>query len=117
MSQEQVLTRLRKVEGQVRGLQRMVSDGRDCDAILTQLMAARAALDKIALSVAGQHLEQCVGILLEQPDGKIKIMRTMELFLKFGPATQDHDAEPQGFGAEQSSGSPDQGGSDEAALP
>jgi DNA-binding FrmR family transcriptional regulator len=93
MSQEQVLTRLRKVEGQVRGLQRMVSDGRDCEAILTQLMAARAALDKIALSIAGQHLDQCVGILLDQPDGKTKILRTMELFLKFGPAMQSEDSD------------------------
>jgi CsoR family transcriptional regulator, copper-sensing transcriptional repressor len=93
MSQEQVLTRLRKVEGQVRGLQRMVSDGRDCEAILTQLMAARAALDKIALSVAGQHLDQCVGALLDQPDGKVRILRAMELFLKFGPSVPAQDAE------------------------
>lgn len=86
MSREQTLTRLRKVEGQVRGLQRMVSEGRDCEAILTQLMAARAALDKIALTVAGEHLEECVGYLLGQPEAKVRILRTMELFLRLSPA-------------------------------
>jgi len=95
MSQEQILTRLRKVEGQVRGLQRMVSEGRDCEAILTQVMAARAALDKIALSIAGKHLDQCVGDLLNQPDGKTRIMRTMELFLKFGPSSQSEAVEAE----------------------
>ena len=86
MSREQILTRLRKVEGQVRGLQRMISEGRDCEAILTQLMAARAALDKTALSIAGEHLDLCVEDLLDQPDGRAKILRTMELFLKLSPS-------------------------------
>jgi len=85
MGREQILTRLRKVEGQVRGLQRMVSQGRDCEAILTQLMAARAALDKIALSVASEHLEECVESIIDQPEGKTKMLRTMELFLRFSP--------------------------------
>ena len=47
---EQVLTRLRRVEGQIRGIQRMIEEERECEAIVTQLMAARAALDKASLS-------------------------------------------------------------------
>ncbi len=86
MSQEQILTRLRKVEGQVRGLQRMIAQGKDCDAILTQIMAARAALDQIALSVASEHLDRCMDTFLLQPDGRAKILRTMQLFLKLSPA-------------------------------
>ena len=92
MTREHVLTRLRKVEGQVRGLQRMVAEERDCEAVLTQLMAVRAALDKIALSVADEHLEQCVNRLVSEPDAKGRILRTMELFLKLspnGPIEQD----------------------------
>jgi len=42
--------RLRRVEGQIRGIQRMVEEGRECEAIVTQLMAARAALDKVSLA-------------------------------------------------------------------
>jgi CsoR family transcriptional regulator, copper-sensing transcriptional repressor len=86
MPKEQILTRLRKVEGQVRGLQRMISEDRDCEAILTQLMAARAALDKTALSIAGEHLDFCVDGLIDQPDSRIRILRTMELFLKLSPS-------------------------------
>ncbi len=93
MSQEQILTRLRKVEGQVRGLQRMIAQGQDCDAILTQIMAARAALDQIALSVASEHLDRCMDAFLLQPDGRAKILRTMQLFLKLSPsATSDKPA-------------------------
>jgi CsoR family transcriptional regulator, copper-sensing transcriptional repressor len=94
MAREQVLTRLRKVEGQVRGLQRMVAEGRDCEAILTQVMAARAALDKIALSVAGEHLDQCVGELMADGDSRGKILRTMELFLKLSPSHMAEADEP-----------------------
>jgi len=49
MEQKEIITRLRKVEGQVRGLQRMVKEGQDCEAIITQLMAARSALDKVGV--------------------------------------------------------------------
>lgn len=86
MSQEQILTRLRKVEGQVRGLERMIAQGQECDAVLTQIMAARAALDQIALSVASEHLDRCMDTFLLQPDGRAKILRTIQLFLKLSPA-------------------------------
>jgi len=96
MPTEQILTRLRKVEGQMRGLQRMISEERDCEAILTQLMAARAALDKIALSIAGDHLDYCVDGLLDQPYERTRILRTMELFLKLGPSVVPEEREPAG---------------------
>lgn len=60
MEQEEIVARLRKVEGQIRGLQRMVSEQQDCEAIITQLMAARAALDKVGVSIITDHLEQCL---------------------------------------------------------
>lgn len=93
MPKEQMLTRLRKIEGQVRGLQRMISEDRDCESVLTQLMAARAALDKIALSIAGEHLDFCVDGLLDQPDARTRILRTMELFLKLSPSTVAGDSD------------------------
>ncbi len=54
------LQRLRRIEGQVRGLVRMVEDGRYCVEILTQLRAVRAALRRVEDSVLRQHVESCV---------------------------------------------------------
>jgi DNA-binding FrmR family transcriptional regulator len=46
---ETLLTRLRRVEGQIRGIQRMLEEGRGCEDVLTQLAAARSALDQVGL--------------------------------------------------------------------
>lgn len=55
-----VLTRLRRVEGQVRGLQRMVESDTYCIEILTQVSAATKALQAVALELLGDHLAYCV---------------------------------------------------------
>ncbi len=60
MKTEEITNRLKRIEGQVRGLQRMVAEQRDCEAILTQLMAARAALDRVGLMVTDNFVEQCI---------------------------------------------------------
>ncbi len=57
---EEIITRLRRIEGQVRGLVRMVEGEEECGDILTQLLAARAALDKAALRIVGHYLERCL---------------------------------------------------------
>ncbi len=54
------LLRLRRVEGQVRGLVRMVEQERYCVEILTQIRAARAALKRVEDSVLREHVEHCV---------------------------------------------------------
>jgi DNA-binding FrmR family transcriptional regulator len=55
-----VLKRLRRVEGQVRGIQRMVEDERYCIDVLQQITAAQAALDKVALALVEDHSRHCV---------------------------------------------------------
>ena len=76
-----ILMRLRRIEGQVRGLQRMVEEGQDCEAILTQLMAARAALDKAGLYIVERHLGECLrGTADEQV--RERLNRIVELFLR-----------------------------------
>ncbi len=55
-----LLTRLRRVEGQVRGIQGMVQEDRYCIDILTQITAVQAALDKVALGLLEDHAEHCV---------------------------------------------------------
>lgn len=57
---EALLNRLRRVEGQVRGLQRMVEEDTYCIDILTQVSAATKALEKVALSLLDGHLRHCV---------------------------------------------------------
>jgi DNA-binding FrmR family transcriptional regulator len=57
---EAYLKRLRRVEGQVRGLQRMVEEDRYCIDILTQVSAATKALHAVALGLLEQHLGHCV---------------------------------------------------------
>jgi DNA-binding FrmR family transcriptional regulator len=52
--------RLRRVEGQVRGIQRMVDDDRYCIDVLTQISAVQAALDKVALELLDDHARHCV---------------------------------------------------------
>ena len=59
-SKDQLTSRLRRVEGQVRGIERMVDDDRYCIDILTQISAVQAALDKVALGLLDDHAHHCV---------------------------------------------------------
>jgi DNA-binding FrmR family transcriptional regulator len=57
---EALLKRLKRIEGQVRGLQNMIEEERYCIDILTQVSATRAALDAVALGVMEDHVRHCV---------------------------------------------------------
>ena len=59
-TKEQLLKRLKRVEGQVRGIEGMVEDDRYCIDVLTQISAIQAALDKVALGLLDQHAHHCV---------------------------------------------------------
>ena len=54
------LPRLRRIAGQVQGLERMVEDERYCVDVLTQISAVQAALDKVALGLLDDHVRHCV---------------------------------------------------------
>jgi DNA-binding FrmR family transcriptional regulator len=55
-----VVTRLRRIEGQVQGLQRMLEGGRECEELLTQVMAVRSSIDQVGILLMEHHLENCV---------------------------------------------------------
>jgi len=57
---EDVLLRLRKIEGQVRGLQRMIEEGKDCADVVYQLSAARRALDKVGFLILSHRMQECM---------------------------------------------------------
>jgi len=59
-TKDQLQKRLRRIEGQVRGLQGMVEDDRYCIDILTQISAVQAALDKVALGLMDEHARHCI---------------------------------------------------------
>ncbi|GLY83311.1 metal-sensitive transcriptional regulator [Actinoallomurus iriomotensis] len=59
-TKDQLRTRLRRIEGQVRGVQGMVDEDRYCIDVLTQISAIQAALDKVALGLLDDHVKHCV---------------------------------------------------------
>jgi len=82
---EEVLTRLRRIEGQVRGIQRMIDEDKDCEQIVTQLMAARGALEKTSLLIVSRQMERC---LLDpmRPASRERLQRMVEYMLRFSPS-------------------------------
>jgi DNA-binding FrmR family transcriptional regulator len=74
-NKDAVLKRLRRIEGQVRGVERMVEEDRYCIDVVTQVTAIQAALDKVALELLSDHAANCV---IGAPKGK-QADRTEEL--------------------------------------
>ena len=73
-TKDQLLKRLRRVEGQVRGLERMVEDERYCIDVVTQVNAVQAALGKIALGLLDDHARHCMqgkGAAPSDPDAQV----------------------------------------------
>jgi CsoR family transcriptional regulator, copper-sensing transcriptional repressor len=67
-----VLLRLRRIEGQIRGLQRMVEEGAACADILTQVAAATAAIKKVGTVVVKTYMEECLDKIQKAPGVKRK---------------------------------------------
>ena len=70
---KEVQGRLRRIEGQVRGIQKMVEDDRYCIDVLTQLGAARSALESVALMLLADHTEHCVTEAIRGGKGSVKV--------------------------------------------
>ncbi|TMK40283.1 MAG: metal-sensitive transcriptional regulator [Actinobacteria bacterium] len=64
---DQLLNRLRRIEGQVRGVQGMVAEDRWCPDVLQQIAAVTAALDKVALGLAEGHVQHCMAAGTDDP--------------------------------------------------
>ena len=83
--QQAIVTRLNRIEGQVRGIRRMVQEPRLCIEILQQLAAAEAALNRISLAVFRIHVEKCVpdGISKGDPDRTQRLSELVDIFDRF----------------------------------
>lgn len=85
-NREAVLKRLRRIEGQVRGVERMVEENRYCIDVVTQVTAIQAALDKVALELLSDHAAHCVvgAPESEQDDRTEELMKAVRRLLRHG---------------------------------
>lgn len=79
---KRILNRLRRLEGQVRGLQTMIESGKECDAVLTQVMAAKSALNQVGLHIVGHAMKNCL-ISNDNATREELIDEAIEVFLKY----------------------------------
>lgn len=83
---EEILSRLRKIEGQVRGVQRMVEEDTYCVDILTQVSAVISGMEKVGLRLLREHMRGCVSDAVTSKDGgdeKIdEVVKVVERFLQ-----------------------------------
>jgi CsoR family transcriptional regulator, copper-sensing transcriptional repressor len=74
----QVQGRLKRIEGQIRGVEKMVAEDRYCIDVLTQVGAVKAALDAVALLLLKDHTEHCVVEAIQAGDGSAKVRELNE---------------------------------------
>ena len=83
--EEDIGGRLRRIEGQARGIQKMMEEGRDCEDMLTQTMAMRSALDLVGARIMEFHLDRCLldGFNCE-PERMERLREALKLWTRFG---------------------------------
>ncbi len=84
--QRNIVSRLRKIEGQIRGLQGMVTNGKECEQILTQLRAAQSALKSVTGLVLKSYLTKCYNEMGANPNPEElyhKLEKTVVMLTKF----------------------------------
>ena len=84
--QKNIIVRLKKIEGQIRGLQHMISDGKPCDQILIQARAAQSALKSVSSLVLKSYLMKCLSDIGEKPTTEevwAKLDETVAVLTKF----------------------------------
>ncbi|MFC7394192.1 metal-sensing transcriptional repressor [Scopulibacillus cellulosilyticus] len=80
---EQIINRLKRIEGQVRGIQNMVENDRYCMDILIQLSAIQAAIKKVGYTVMERHTKKCVAHSIKNGDGEGMIEELLEIIKQY----------------------------------
>ena len=83
---EKLLNRLRRIEGQSRGLQRMVEEDKYCVDIMTQISSIQAALEQVSLALMENHMRHCVTEAIQQGNGEEKISEVMTVLRRYAKA-------------------------------
>ncbi|HZW83932.1 MAG TPA: metal-sensitive transcriptional regulator [Candidatus Deferrimicrobium sp.] len=82
-SKEDLIRRLRKIEGQVKGIQRMVDSDTYCVDVLVQIAAVRAAINKVGTIIFEQHTRGCVKSAIENNKGEEMVEELIDVITKF----------------------------------
>ncbi|MDP2659566.1 MAG: metal-sensitive transcriptional regulator [Dehalococcoidia bacterium] len=80
-TQSDLTVRLHRIEGQVRGIERMLDEERPCEEVLVQLLAVRTAIDRVTSQLVASRTEECLSS--QQPDSALRsVKRMVELLLR-----------------------------------
>ena len=82
-----IINRLKRLEGQVRGLQTMIESDKDCESVLTQIMAAKSALNQVGLHIIGHSMKTCL-VDDDVTDRDELIDEAIKVFLKYSSCVQ-----------------------------
>ena len=85
---QSLLARLRRIEGQIRGIQRMLEEDRVCEDIVTQLMAARSSLDQVGVRLLEHHVERCLCSDEEPEQAARNMQQALKMWMRMGAPTQ-----------------------------
>jgi CsoR family transcriptional regulator, copper-sensing transcriptional repressor len=85
---EAILTRLRRIEGQIRGIHRMLEEDRVCEDVVTQLMAARSSLDQAGLLIIDHHIDRCLVADHPSEDALRNLRQALRMWFRFGGRSQ-----------------------------
>jgi CsoR family transcriptional regulator, copper-sensing transcriptional repressor len=85
---DRILNRLRRIEGQIRGLQRMIKEGKDCEEVLTQLSAVRSALDMVGVYLVSHRMKECLGANAAPGLDEAALEQAFEIFLKYAQSVR-----------------------------
>lgn len=80
---ERITNRLKRIEGQVRGLQKMIDEDRYCVDVLVQISAVKAALDKVGYQMLERHTKMCVTNAVKQGDGNEYMEELMKVIKQY----------------------------------
>ena len=84
-SKQDILKRLNRIEGQVKGIHKMIDEDKNCGDILTQISAVRAAINKVGSIILEKHSLKCLENLVSSEDKEkalSELTRTMQTFMK-----------------------------------
>ena len=79
-----LVARLKRVEGQIRGIQRMLEEDRVCEDIVTQVMAARTALDQVSVHILDHHIQRCMCRDAEPAEAMKSMQNALKMWMKLG---------------------------------
>lgn len=84
--QKELINRIRTVKGHLGGIEKMIEEQKSCEQVLVQILAVKAAMDKIGMAVIENYVEECLLAAMEEPETlqkKVKdIVKTLSTFSK-----------------------------------